>query len=193
MVLFFDGNNERSNFVRSELLGRLIPCAVSLNADITRCSFVNIVLMNDEESLHNLNVDRETILFADGKALADVSRRDAEITRLISRIEDILFIKYRLDVHTFVRGAVYDSPDESRYYGKTCFFTHTEKLMLRFIGSVGDKGVTSDLICAFCLEREAATSAVAVHVSKINKAASACSLVKPISSKRKQGYRLTLL
>lgn len=194
MVLIYDNeSDEIAQALRDDLIRRLIPCAVSRDEQLIAYSLVNILYMDDSGLEDVIFDDIETVILADRTALESSDRRFAEIKRIISRIEDVLLIKYGFDPYTIVRSAVYDSYETTKYFGRFCPLTNVEKLILRFIAVCGEKYAAPMTISRFCLKRDTSVGAVAVHINKINLRASFCSPIRLISNRRFSGYRLTRL
>lgn len=192
MVLIYDDiNEEGAAYVRDELLRMRIPCAIGKNERLCTYALVFVVPMDDCAA--DAAFDEERVIYADFCAINDDSRRKGELLRLISRIEDVLFIKFGFDPYTVVRGAFFDSLDECRYFGSKCFLQCTERLIMRFLAVCGENRVNADVIGAYCLDRKTSAGAVPVHISKINSRLYFYSSIKAINSKKNLGYRLAFI
>ena len=194
MVLIFDdASNTEARYIRNELIRRRIPAAISTDASMLAYSLVIVRPLSVWYNVLSENTDPETVLLFDNAALGDLKRREFELERLISRIEDVLFIKYGFDPYTVVKGAFYDSFDVTSYYGTECYLADAERLIVRFLVVCGEKRASAVIIRAFCLDMNSEAGAVAVHISKINSRLFYYSNIKAINSKRNFGYRLSIL
>lgn len=178
-------NDSRARLIRQMLHSLLIPCAVGCSERLLRYASVVICFIGDDCEC------TERVVMCDGAALSSRERCGAELERLVARIEDVFLVKYGADPYTVERGAFYDGDDITRYRGRECRFTFTERMILRFLASVGEMRADALTVSEYCLSEATSPQAVSVHVNKINGRAYIISPIALISTKRHAGYRLS--
>ena len=172
--------------LRRDMLELGIPCALSDSSKL-RGGLVNVFF---DDTVHEFedflqNLDRDTVLFCDGR----LEQREIERQRIYGRILDILDVKYGINPTSFVKDRYSYIGGRDRFCGRFIFPSPIERLILHHLLFSNSTWVSAAELAAFCLSDISRVSSISSFVAELNKRTIECTPFKIILSKRNSGYR----
>lgn len=167
----------------------MLPCAISDGVSFIGKPYVIIAFNTESDEFARMNpdIDRETLLCANFYEAG--SEPDAEISRIIDRVFDLLYVKYGIVPTSFSSGRFSLGNGIARYSGRRLYLTQSELITAFYLALYRGRWVSAHEIAEYCID--GGESAVAVHICRINRKAKLVSPVHMIKARRGSGYTLT--